>query len=104
MTTTGRQDVAAGLLSILNTYRTANPSLLRKAWGARPGSIGDVPAAWVSIGDETILHTNQTRQRTFSPSVTVVDTFADNEQTAARLDILTDGLVDAFTAGFQVIP
>lgn len=99
MSTTGRQDVVSGLLSVLNTYKGSNPSLLRRTWTARPGTFGgELPLAFITMGDETVVHTSGTRQRTFVPQVTVVDTFADNEQTAGRLDILVDGLMDAFTA------
>lgn len=104
MATTGIQDVAAGFATILTTYRTANPTLLRGVWLSRPGLFGDLPLAWVEVGDEDILHTSGTRQRTLAPTITVVDTFADNEQTSGRLNVLQDGINDALSAGRAVMP
>lgn len=104
MSTTARADVVAALQSVLGTYRTANPNKLRKIYTARPGGTGDVPFAFIGNRDEAIVHTQGVRQRTFAPTVTICDHLGDNEQSAARLDILVDGLVDAFTAGVQVNP
>lgn len=101
--TTACVDVVAALLSILNTYRTANPTRLRAVFTARPGGVGEVPFAYIGARDEAITHTEGTRSRDFSPTVVVVDTYGDNEQTQDRLDILQDGLVDAFTAGVHAI-
>ena len=98
MPTTGRVTLTAGLLAVLNTYRTANPTKLRRVYSARPGGVGEVPFAFVGHRDETIVHTAGTRQRTITPTVTVCDHLGDNEQSAGRMDILVDALVDAFTA------
>ena len=104
MTTTARQDVVAALTSVMTTFQAANPTQLRKVFSARPGGPGEVPFAFVGARDETIVHTAGTRQRTFAPAVTVCDHLGDNEQAAGRMDILVDGLVDAFTAGVEVNP
>lgn len=103
MPTSGRQSVVDGLVAVLNTYKTANPTRLRRVYTARPGGFAELPAAYVGTLDEIILHTSGTRQRTFAPTVVVVDAFTDNEQTGDRMDILIDGLVDAYTAQPSVI-
>lgn len=102
MSTTGAQDVAAGLLSILNTYKAAHPTHLRKTFTARPGSFGDTPCAYIDLGPERIAHDSGTRQRTFSPVVTWVGTFSEVD--LALRNVVRDGLVDAFTAGVSVVP
>lgn len=104
MTTTGRQDVVDGLVAVLEAFQAANPTLLRKVYSRRPGSFdGEKPVAFVGNRDELILHTSGTRQRTFAPTVVIVDVFGDNEQSAGRMDALVDGLVDTFTANPHAI-
>lgn len=98
MTTTARQDLVAGTMGVLVAFRIAHPTLLHGIYSARPGSF-DPPAAFLGPRDEAIVHTSGTRQRTFGGfTVVLVDAFGDNEQTVDRLDVLVDGLVDAFTA------
>lgn len=101
MTTTGAQDVAAGLLAILDAYKAANPTLLRKTWPERPSTFSENPLAYVDAGSETILHTQGTRQRTFAPTVTYVSTFGEKD--IGRRNVVRDGLVDAFTAGVRQV-
>ena len=101
MTTTGAQDIATGLLSILNTYKTANPTLLRKTWPERPSAFSENPLAYVDLGPERVLHTSGTRQRTFTPTVTYVSSFGEKD--IGNRNLVRDGLLDAFTAGVSVI-
>lgn len=102
MSTTFRTDVAAGLYAVLSTYATANPSLLVRAFRARPASFADLPCAWVDSRDEDITHDSGTRTRSMRPSILVADRMTDNAETAARFDTLVDALVDAFTASPQL--
>lgn len=102
MTTTGAQDVAAGLLSILDTYKAAHPTHIRKTFSYRPGSYAETPCAYIDLGPERIHHDAGTRQRTFSPVVTWLGTFSETD--LALRDAVRDGLVDAFTAGVSVVP
>lgn len=99
-TTTFRQDAVAGLMTVLNAYKTTNPTLLRGVYSARPGGPAfEKPCAYVGGRDETQVHTDATRTRTLTGlQVIVLDTFPDNAQTADRMDVLVDGLTDAFTA------
>jgi hypothetical protein len=95
-----RTEFVAGLVSVLNTYKTANPTLLRGVYTARPDGVAfEKPAAWVGNRDETTRHDSQIRTRNF-PGLTVwiADTFPVDQQTEDRIDLLVDGLQDAFTA------
>jgi hypothetical protein len=99
MATTFRSDIATGIFSVLDVYRTANPSRLVRAYRARPSSVGpDLPCAWVDGRPETIAHDSTVRTRTMTPSVLVVRDGGDNAEDALAFDQLVDALVDAFTA------
>ena len=99
-TTTFRQDAVAGLMTVLNAYKTAHPTLLRGVHSARPGGNAfEKPCAYVGSRDESVTHDSGIRTRTLTGlQVVVLDTFPDNAQTADRMDVLVDGLLDAFTA------
>lgn len=101
--TTALVDVVTALQTLLQTYATANPTLLRKVYTARPGGTAEVPFAFVGARNETVEHTSGTRTRTIAPTVVIVDTYGDNEQTMDRLDVLQDALMDVFTAGYHSI-
>lgn len=96
--TTACVDMVAALLSVLQTYATANPTLLRKVYTARPSGAGEWPFAFIGARNEVQTHSEGVRTRTFSPTVVVADAYSDNEQTQGALDILQDQLSDAFTA------
>lgn len=99
MPTTFRQNVVAGLVVILEAYKAANPTLLRRVFDVRPQSpVNDLPYAYVSLRPETITHASGVRVRTMNPSVVVVDALASNGETYDRFDVLVDGLVDQFTS------
>lgn len=97
---TFRADAVAGLLTVLNAYRTTNPTLLRGVYSARPdGTAFEKPCAYVGTRNETVGHDSGIRTRTLSGlTVVVLDTFAVNAQTLDRMDVLVDGILDAFTA------
>lgn len=95
--TTFRNDIAAGILTVLNTFIAANPTLLLRAYRARPESMPDLPAAYIENRPEEITHDSGTRTRTMTPSVVVVRRITDNAETMAAFDTLIDLLVDAFT-------
>jgi hypothetical protein len=103
MPTTFRQDLRAALVAVLTEFRVENPGLLRAVHAARPESLGELPAAYVGPFAETITHTAGTRERAMRPSVLVVDTLEENAETAQRLDVLVDLLVDRFTANVRRI-
>ena len=98
MATTFRTDVTAGLVTIIDAFITANPTLIRRSSRAEPPSIvGDLPIAYVDRRTETISHDSGIRVRTMTPSVVVVSPLADNVETVTAHDSLVDLLVDHFT-------
>jgi hypothetical protein len=98
MTTTFRAATRAGLVTILQAYQTANPTMLRSVLTCRPeGFTGDYPIAFVDSVPEGIFHTQGIRGRTMTAVVAVVDAGGTNPQQVAAFDLLVDGLVDHFT-------
>jgi hypothetical protein len=104
MATTFRNDIAAGIETVLTTFRTAHPTLLLGVHRARPESFPDLPVAYIDHRPEAITHSQGTRTRTMQPSVVVVRRITDNAETMAAFDTLVDLLVDAFTASPQFAP
>jgi hypothetical protein len=105
MATTFRSDIAGGLHTILLAFVAANPTLLRRAFRARPASwTTDLPAAWVEVRNEAITHDAGVRTRTMQPTVLVVDRLTDNTETMDRMDDLVDALLDHFTANPHITP
>lgn len=105
MPTTARTDITTGLVTILDAFVTANPTLLRRTERGRPPSVvGDLPIAWVDARNETITHDSGTRTRLMTPSVLVVAPITDNVETVIRFDTLVDLLVDHFTAYPHITP
>lgn len=98
MATTFRADVAAGLVTILEAFKTANPTMLRSVHRARPeGFIGDYPIAFVAGRSESVSHSQGLRTRTMTPSVSVVGEYRLNGEHMDEFDVLVDALEDHFT-------
>ena len=90
---TFRVDFTTHLNTVVNAYITANPTIVRRFWRARPGSFAELPVAFMdSIREDTVILDNGTWQRHLSSSIVVVDAYSDNEQVNARLHIAVDGL------------
>jgi hypothetical protein len=105
MATTFRTDVASGLVTVLEAFKTANPTLLRSVHRARPeGFTGDYPIAFVEGRSEQIFHTSGIRDRTMAPSVAVVGDGGLNAEHMATFDALVDALVDHFTLYPHITP
>jgi hypothetical protein len=105
MTTTFRQDVVAGLLDILTSFRNTNPAMLRRVEAVEPPSVvGDLPLAFISGRTERVTHDSGIRQRVMTPAVIVVSQMAANEETVTSHDVLVDALLDHFTSYPHVIP
>ena len=104
MTTTFRADIRAGLVTVLQGFKTANPTLLGSVLSARPeGFTGDYPVAFVDSQPEDIVHDSGTRTRTMTAVVAVVAEKTLNAEEQARFDILVDTLLDYFTANPHII-
>jgi hypothetical protein len=99
MTTTFRSATRAGLVTILQAFQSANPTMLRSVFTSRPeGFTGDYPIAFVDTFPESVLHTSGVRGRTGVVTVVVVDAGGTNAEQVAAWDALVDGLMDHFTS------
>lgn len=97
MSTTFRQDVTTAVVTSLDVFIAANPTLLRRSELTRPPSVmGDLPLAFVDSRDERIRWDAQTMDRVMTLPVVVVWPMADNNETVRRADVLVDALVDHF--------
>lgn len=96
-TSTFRNDIRAGLKTIIDGFKTANPTLLRSTYRARPASIGDLPAAWVGNLPEVVEHVSGVRSRTMAASVTFLDLLSDAAEVTDRMDDLVDAFLDYLT-------
>jgi hypothetical protein len=104
MPTTFRADVRAGLLTILQAFQSANPTMLRSAHRARPeGFTGDYPIALVDQFGEAIFHTSGVRDRTMNATVSVVGEYRLNAEHMDDFDLLVDALIDFFTTYPHVV-
>lgn len=104
--TSFRTNAVSGTMTLLTSFKTANPTLLLSVRSARPKSVSNMSLPGVFIGDrsEGDIQGQDLRTRTLDGLVVVaVDKTPDNEQVMSRLDILVDALVDLFTAGFHAI-
>ena len=101
MTTTARVDMAAGLKTILN--QAVSQGLIQQAFAARPGSLAfPTPFGFVDVGDERVTHDAGTRVRVLAPSLVVVDRWTENDEAAARMNAVVDGLLDLITANAHI--
>jgi hypothetical protein len=101
LNTTFRQDIRAGLRTVIGGFKTANPTLLRQIWNTRPDSftVGELPAIVLGSMSETAATSQGIRTRggtlvTFD----IVDRAPDNEEASNRMDLLVDALWDLLTA------
>lgn len=99
-TSTFRNDVAIGVTGILATYQAAHPTLIRSTARRRPSSLAstELPCAYLAGRTEKLDHDSGTRSRDMLVAVEVADTLVDSVEAAERMDVLVDGLLDAFTA------
>ncbi len=89
---TFRADLISHLTTVANSYRTANPTKLRRVFTARPGSFGEMPCVFIGPRSEVSVEDAGTVTRTITTTLVCVDTFGDNEQLSDRMDVLVDGL------------
>lgn len=101
-----RTDAVAGVVDLLTTFMTSNPTLLKSVAAARPKSASNMSLPGVFVGDrsESSAQGQELRTRTLAGLVVVaIDKTPDNVQAMNRLDILVDALEDLFTSGFHAI-
>lgn len=104
MPSTFRSDVTSGLVTIIDAFIAANPTLLRRSERARPPSVsGDLPVAWVDSRPEEVVHDSGTRLRTMQPSIVIVAELTDNVETVVRFDTLVDLFLDHLSASPSIV-
>lgn len=93
-----RQQQVAGLVTLLTTFRSANPTMLKSIRLTRPEAMADVPAAFVGARDEAVAQDGGLRTRRFATSIVLVDRVANNVETENRMDALIDAILDLLSA------
>lgn len=90
-----RVEIVAGLLTLLDTFIAANPTLLRSRFKVRPPSLlVDLPTAYIDLRPETVHYDSSMRDRVMQPSIVFVDQLTDNGETMGRFDTLVDTFTD----------
>lgn len=98
MSTTFRADLRTALHTLLDSFHTANPTLVQHTYRARPGSFHP-PLAYVGLFTEpTIRFTSGLRTRLLRVQLVLVQGLYDNAETADRQDVLADSFLDYLTA------
>ena len=99
-----RQAVQYGIASIVTTFATANPTIIRSVRTVRPGSYGTASLPCFFIGDlsESITHANGVRTRTMAGfSAFLVDNLGTIEDSNDRMNFAADALTDLFTLNYH---
>lgn len=96
---TFRAQLRSGCKDVLDTLKSANPTLLAHVYDHRPASFR-TPCAFVDnvILEPSISHTAGLRFRDLVAQVHFTHKIVSNDQTADEQDALVDLAVDAFTA------
>ena len=98
MATTFRVDFRAGLVSVAQTYATANPTLIGTVYDYPPESFA-TPCLYIEKGiPETVVHDSGLRFRVLTGHVVIVNKLISNAQATHEQDVLIDALMDAYTA------
>lgn len=95
--------MVAHIRTVLLARQTASPTLLRKVYNARPGSVAETPLAFIGPRDEALSVSAQTRTRQFAGlTAVIVDTYVDASEEGDRMDDLIDLLVADFATNRNV--
>ena len=98
MATTFRVDFRAGLVSVAQTYATANPTLIGTVYDYPPESFA-TPCLYIEKGiPESVVHDSGLRFRVLTGHVVIVNKLISNAQATHEQDVLIDALMDAYTA------
>lgn len=90
-----RANLVAGLLTLLDAFIAANPTLLRRRFKSRPPSlVTDLPCAYIDLRPERVSYDSAMRDRFMTPSIVFVDRLTDNGETMDRFDLLVDAFTD----------
>ncbi len=99
-----RQALSAGVITIVNLFSLANPTIVASTGIVRPGSFAAValPHFYIGAMSESVMTTQGTRTRTFDGfSGFLVDQYGTTYDSAERMDLAADALADLFTNNFH---
>jgi hypothetical protein len=99
-----RQALQAGMLSIMQTFAAANPTIIRAVRHTRPRSLTTVelPVFWVGGFNETIETSVGVRTRIMDGfSCFVADRMGEPMESDDRINFVVDALTDVFTANYH---
>lgn len=98
-----RQQVVAGVETVLLNFKAANPTLLVQVDTARPrsGSTFTMPGAYIDARLEQTVFMHDIRQTTLTTPVVVLVQISDNQGAERQMDAIMDGLRDAFTLAYH---
>lgn len=92
-----RATIRTALYDFLETYKVANPTILRQVHRTRPGSFRELPCAFIGEVGLTFLHAGQVRQTGGAAEVVFVANVADNTEAKDKLDAAVDAITEALT-------
>jgi len=99
-----RTDIIAGVEALVQTFISANPSLLRRVFTVRPPSlVTDLPCAFMDVAPGTIHYDSALREWIFPVGIVFVDRLTDNEETDTRSDVLMDAFMDLMDLNPHVV-
>jgi hypothetical protein len=90
-----RQDLVAGITTMMDAFILANPTLLARHFRTRPESaVTDWPCSWLDLRPEEVHYDSAMRDRTFNASIVFVVGQGDNDQQMTLLDSIVDAFMD----------
>ncbi len=100
-----RQAAQAGLAGLVASFKTANPSIIRRVLTTKPQGFGsETPLFYIGAMNERVDHANGVRTRTLEGfSAYLLDTSPASEESSDRLAFAVDALTDLFTGGVHII-
>ena len=102
-----RQAIQYGIAALVQTFATANPTIIRSVRTNRPPSFAgstSLPVFYIGDLNESITHVQGVRTRTFSGfSCYLVDAMGTIEDSNNRMNFAADVLTDLFTLNVHAI-
>lgn len=97
MATTFRNDMRAGIKTVIDGVKAANPTLIFHTYDYPPESF-HTPCVYIEKAvPETITHSQQIRFRVPLMNVVMVNKLVSNDQATDEQDDLVDLMIEAFT-------
>ena len=98
-----RTDIRDAFNTSMAAFAAANPTISTRHHKARPESLADDQGTFLAGIEEAYVHSAGVRQRTADVSVVYWSLLSDNEETADRLEVGADAVLDWLTANPHLI-